>query len=139
MCVLALFAGVVATAFHLVYLDRSATQSLVHAWKPEIVSDDVLLPRHGPGSVARYVRATIELHRTSRTVGGLMTSDNDLFVVTVDGHHHIGLRACLWRWDTSRVSAFKHLREWAWDRDIHCVSYLSGEDATMWSLSEFKA
>ena len=139
MCVPALFAGVVATAVHFAYFDRSATHSLVHAWKPEIVSDDFLVPRHGRGSVDLYVRATIELHRTSRTVGGLVTSNNDLFIVTVDGPHHIGLRACLWKWDTSRVSTFNCLREWAWNRDIHCVSYLSGEDATVWTLSELRA
>lgn len=90
------------------YLDRAGTASFLHRWRPRVMDHATVSHE----DVRLYMLARLELEETD-SVGGLMRTDGDLFVV----HHATPdltvIQAAMCRDSEMTLGArFLELREW---------------------------
>lgn len=117
------------------YVDRKGTVELVKRWKPQLAAGQLL----SITGVNNYAKAHIVLHDEDNTVGGILSEDMDLFVLS-QNDKFLCVEACLWRRDDShKTDAFRELRQWTAEYlpCLHLTANLEpGMELQCWKLSQ---
>lgn len=113
------------------HLDRDATRAVVGWWKPQRISSCLIAREE---TVRNYVKAVIDLNDADANVSGLISSDLNMFVVTVE-KNVCELRSCLWQPNAARSDTLGMLRQWIFDKGYTCVAVLDGDDRKEWDSS----